>query len=125
MSNLKPFNLEAAKAGVTVVTGSGLEAEIIKFDIKTDWYTVCAIVTRSDGTQTVQTFTERGELFVDENDDEGNNLFMKSTTHTGWINIYRSGITPCTRNNIYSSYEAAFISRDKDCIDTIEIEWED
>lgn len=124
MSNLKPFNLEAAKAGAAVVTKSGLDAEIIKFDMKTEYYTMCVVVTSKYGEEVVQSYTSEGYLYAGVYDHE-DNLFMKSTTHTGWINIYRSGVTPCTRNNIYSSYEAAFISRDKDCIDTIEIEWED
>lgn len=127
LKNLKPFNLEAAKAGAKVITGEGLDVEIIKFDILTSVYTICAIVQLDENTEVVRTYTESGHLYDEDDQEDGvteDNLFMKPTKHTGWINIYSNGCGATTKNNIYCSYNGAFANRSQNCVDTIKIEWE-
>lgn len=50
--NLKPFDLEAAKAGKPVCTRDGRKARIICFDLKNDEYPIVAAV-ENDSSETL------------------------------------------------------------------------
>ena len=116
--NMKPFDLEAAKAGKPVCTRDGRKARIICFDRK-DVRPIIALIKSAD------------------NDDEGVyyyyadglnlnsypsvfDLMMLSEKKEGWVNIYDDMI-------IYESKEEAKIgiATERNYIATTKVEWEE
>ena len=116
--NMKPFDLEAAKAGKPVCTRDGRKARIICFDRK-DVRPIIALIKSAD------------------NDDEGVyyyyadglnlnsypsvfDLMMLSEKKEGWVNIYDDMV-------IYESKEEAKIgiATERNYIATTKVEWEE
>lgn len=83
---MKEFDLEAAKAGAKVCTRDGRPARIVCFDAKSK-YPILALIMRGDGKESPYTYTIDGH-FRDVADFPSD-LFMSSTKHEGWVNIYR------------------------------------
>lgn len=131
-SNLKPFNLEEAKAGKLVCTRDGRKARIICFDRvtnSTNEYTgpLIVLVTNLNGDEKPFCYTENGNLAGDEYDNHKWDLMMLSEKKSGWANIVKgSDGCPHMGRGIFQSKEVAedaikaFSSK---LIDTIEIEW--
>ena len=124
---LKPFDLEAAKAGKPVCTRDGRKARIICFD--RDWDThIVALVTGPLG-ESVHYYLSNGKAgFYKQNDED---LMMLPEKKEGWVNVYRDcdGVNITKDDNIYSSKEAAMasaqvIDRDNYVATTI-INWEE
>ena len=59
--NLKPFDLEAAKAGKPVYTRDGRKARIICFDLKNEQYPIVAAI-GNDSSETLLCYTLNGEI---------------------------------------------------------------
>ena len=59
--NLKPFDLEAAKAGKPACTRDGRKARIICFDLKNEEYPIVAAV-GNDSSETLFSYTTNGEI---------------------------------------------------------------
>ena len=114
---MKPFNLEAAKAGKPVCTRDGRKARIICFDKKKDIYPLIALVTDKDGYEIITSYKADGVHPTIPNDD----LMMLPEKKGGWINIYKEGVD----QYIYTNEKAALSRRGSDCIATIKIEWEE
>ena len=114
--NLKPFALEAAKAGKPVYTRDGHKARIICFD-KNNLLPIVALVTGEDGLETVFQYYSNGQTheYVEHPED----LMMLIEKKEGWVNLYKS--------SAYSTKEEAMKYRNKhnDYIDTIKISWEE
>ena len=87
--NLKPFNLEAAKAGKPVCTRDGRKARIICFDRKGNT-PIVALIERVDGIENLQCFYNDGKCFNDSTSDI--DLMMLPERKEGWIVIRRSDI---------------------------------
>ena len=81
--NLKPFDLEAAKAGKTVCTRDGRKARIICFDRDWDMHIV-ALVSDPLG-ESVHYYLSNGKVDFDKQNDE--DLMMLPEKKEGWINI--------------------------------------
>ena len=114
--NLKPFDLEAAKAGKPVCTRDGSKARIVCFDRK-DNAPIIALIERVDGIEILQCYHNDGKCFHDETSN--NDLMMLPEKKEGWVNLYKSSVR--------STKEEAMKYRNKcnDYIDTIKIEWEE
>ena len=118
---LKPFNLEAAKAGKPVCTRDGRKVRILCYDLKEAEYPiVAAIETRDCSAEYVLAYDKNGR-FVLPNEDK-NDLMMLPEKKEGWVNIYRS--------QIYDTLERAKEAYKRTCNDdnylqTIKIEWEE
>ena len=112
-SNLKPFDLKAAKAGKPVCTRDGRKARIICFDKKGGTPIVGLI--QEDGFETVATFNESGLCLI----NGAYNLMMLPEKKEGWVNIYKE--------RVYKSKEEAVKNKYDGCtyIDTIKVEWEE
>lgn len=86
-SNLKPFNLEAAKAGKPVCTRDGKPVRIISFDRKRllgeQNYPIVALITEDSDTELVYGYTENGLSIANECSDE--DLMMLPEKKEGWI----------------------------------------
>lgn len=67
---LVPFDIERAKNGAEVVTVGNLNVEILRYDIRDDYFPILAVVTNSDDTQSVFTYGIRGNMFIDKRNDK-------------------------------------------------------
>ena len=121
--NLRPFDLEAAKAGKPVYTRDGRKVRIICFDVKCDKPIVALIYDYNK--ETVLQYLENGRFFVDQIDKY--DLMMLPQKKEGWVNIYGEEKERYCSNVIYSSKEEALnISKQlEEHITTIKIEWEE
>lgn len=120
-SNLKPFDLEAAKAGKPVCTRDGRKARIICFDAKCNKPIVALIYDYNK--ETVLQYLENGRFFVDQIDKY--DLMMLPQKKEGWVNIYKDfEDTVCC---IYSTEKEALEEKEteEDYITTVKIEWEE
>lgn len=115
-SNLKPFNLEAAKEGNPVCTRDGRKVRIICFD--RDWDTnIVALVAGPLGEE-VHYYWSNGKVDYDEQNDD--DLMMLPEKKEGWVNVYSNCL-----GGPYESKENALKQKMKDCIDTVKVCWEE
>ena len=121
-SNLKPFDLEAAKAGKPVCTRNGQEVRIICFDAKLENYSIVALVKEKGSTQEyLHTYTNEGRIYY-KNPTHSLDLVMPLKKKTGWVNIFVNG--EYTVSNIYTTEQSAKINAIiSKAVDTIQIEW--
>ena len=118
--NLKPFDLEAAKAGKPVCTRDGRKARIICFDLKNDEYPIVAAV-GNDSSETLFSYTTNGEIADGIESDK--DLMMLPEKKEGWVNVYKGGLLD---TKSYPTKKEAF---DKACpegyVDTVKVCWEE
>ena len=116
--DLKPFDLEKAKAGKLVCTRDGRKARIICFDKKNDYYPIIALV-ETEGKECIFQYTSNGEYLEGNENNSHSNLVMLPEKKEGWTNLFKS--------STYSTKEEAMKYRNKcnDYIDTIKISWEE
>lgn len=121
--SLKPFDLEAAKAGKPVCTRDGRKARIICFDAKCNKPIVALIYDCNK--ETVLQYLENGRFFVDQIDKY--DLMMFPQKKEGWINIYTSYDGIETGISVYETKEIAKKGVDNSVsyLGTIKIEWEE
>ena len=87
--NLKPFDLNSAKAGKLVYTRDGRKARIICFDLQSIEKTpIVAAVQVTDKQEVISHYYEDGRQFVDGISEL--DLMMLPEKKEGWINIYRN-----------------------------------
>lgn len=122
---LKPFNLEAAKAGKPVCTRDGRPARIIAYDLKGGFHKLVVLVQDHESYEDIYTYTESGEYMKDYK----NPLDLFMAPYEGYINIYKYGPDSEMETSmvIYPSYEAAREKRikGKTYVTTIKITWEE
>lgn len=131
--NLKPFDLEAAKAGKPVCTRDGRKARIICFDAKCI-KPIVALIQGSDNSEQIEYYTENG-VFSNGGTGKNRDLMILLEKKEGWINIYNRNTISTSKENCYimtgvsvfKTKESAISYKDKDkeYIDTIKIEWEE
>ena len=135
--NLKPFDLEAAKAGMTVCTRDGRKARIICFDrINGDYYKIVACVTAFDGDFEEVLFYGIDGYIVDSQNPKDEDLMMLPGKKEGWVNVYDADTTfRFVEGMVYNTKDEA-IQRAKEevtngqrekneYVDTIKISWEE
>lgn len=127
--NLKPFDLEAAKAGKPVCTRDGRNARIICWDKKGN-YPIVALIQDADNSEHIEYYTENG-IFSNGGNEKNRDLMMFTRKKEGWVNVYKShergntisfivaSIYP-TKEEAKKSYVVEF-----DYVDTVKIEWEE
>lgn len=117
---MKPFNLEAAKAGAPVQTRCGEKARIICFDRKRDFPIVALI---GDG-EFVECRAVDGACYSDGRENS-RDLVMAPTKREGWINVYSNNC----RGYIYPDEKTAKknidILNQTNLVATAKIEWEE
>ena len=128
--NLKPFDLEAAKAGKPVCTRDGRKARIICFDrISDNDYKIVACVTVFDGDFEEVLFYGIDGYIVDSQNPKDEDLMMLPEKKEGWINICRNLNTNKTEldtKDIYSTKEEALQNLSSmTYVTTVKIEWEE
>lgn len=126
---LKPFNLEAAKAGKPVYTRDGRKARIVCFD-RIDAKPILALVPSTDGKgEDVFDYFINGKRIASALESDLD-LMLLVKKKEGWINI-----SNCPDNG-YSNYDSGVIvfktkeeavnfTNNKDYIDTVKVTWEE
>lgn len=129
MKKMKPFNLEAAKAGKPVCTRDGRKVRIICFDrIYTSGYrplSIVALVLLSNGQESIYMYYNNGRYDPEKISDL--DLMMLCEKKEGWVNVYYNK-SQCLYyfSAAYKTKEEALDTQLKtDCIDTIKVEWEE
>lgn len=125
IKNLKPFDLEAAKAGKPVRTKDGRDVRIICFDCKDETFPIVALVSPSSVREEVISYDEAGYSTTREPDDI---LVMIPEKKEGWINIYhdKEDNIYTDENVFHSEYDAIKLCSHDGCkVDTVKIEWEE
>ena len=128
--NLKPFDLEAAKAGKPVCTRDGRKARIICFDKKDEdnIYPIVCLV--QDGeTESLGIFMKDGHSLVGV-EETPSDLMMLPEKHEGWVNVFNHGNNDTYVGNfIFPTEELAkeALSRMDGVkyIATVKIQWEE
>lgn len=121
--SLKPFDLEAAKAGKPVCTRDGRNARIICWDKKGN-YPIVALIQDADNSEHIEYYTENG-IFSNGGNEKNRDLMMFTRKKEGWLNIYKDfEDTVCC---VYPTEKEALEDgeTEKDYITTIKIEWEE
>ena len=124
--NLKPFDLQKAKAGKPVCTRDGHKARIICFDYngETGYYPIVALVHYNKGNKCYErvlkyTYDGMFNIYGDCQHDE--DLMMLPEKKEGWVNVYKGGLLD---TKSYNTRKEAF---DKACprdyVDTVNISW--
>ena len=135
-NRLKPFNLEAAKAGKPVCTRDGRKARIICFDAKRkDRKNIMALIPSKEypGFEDLVAYPNNGNYHGGHEND--GDLMMLPEKKEGWVNIYNRNRPRTSSENCYimtgvSVFETkegaiSYIDKDKEYIDTVKIEWEE
>ena len=124
--NLKPFNLEKAKAGKPVCTRDGCKVRIICFDLK-NIAPIVGLVTRLDGKESIYAFYEDGRVSCQK--ERVDDLMMLPEKKEGWVNIVRGndGKSYMGRGIFQSKEEAENTIKafSDNLIDTVKINWEE
>lgn len=124
-SNLKPFDLEAAKAGKPVCTRDGRKARIICYDRQSDHgFPLVALVENpgAEKDEDVRCYRLNGVTA-----DPAYNLMMLPEKKEGWVNVYRKEQNRYVKG-IFPSREIALnsiLEKSREYIDTIKITWEE
>ena len=106
MTNYKPFNLEAAKAGAKVQTRDGRPVRIVCWDVKDEDRPIIGLVCdRTDSKQEhAWYYRKNGRIYQDIVSDY--DLFMAPTTRTVWRVIYRDADNNAAQRDFESSNDA-------------------
>lgn len=128
-TQMKPFDLEAAKAGKPVCTRDGRKARIVCFD-RVDAKPILALVASTDGKgEDVFDYFVSGKRIASALESDLD-LVMPPEKKEGWVNI-----SNCPDNG-YSNYDSGVIvfktkeeainfTNNKDYIDTVKVTWEE
>lgn len=121
MQKMKPFDLEAAKAGKPVCTRDGRKARIICFDtINKGNYPIIALL-EDKGSEAIFYYNKDGKCNVGTELD----LMMLPEKKEGWVNVYNSLGVITFSHNPYDTKEEAMKDKGKYYVDTVKIEWEE
>lgn len=121
--NLKPFDLEAAKAGKPVCTRDGRRARIICWDKKGN-YPIVALIQDNENSEHIEYYTENG-IFSNGGNEKNRDLMMLPQKKEGWVNVYNSLGVITFSHNPFDTKEEAMKDKGKYYVDTVKIEWEE
>ena len=126
--NLKPFDIQKAKAGKPVCTRDGRKARIICFDAKKiDEKNIIALVPSKycPGFEDLIAYPNNGNYYRGHESD--GDLMMLPEKKEMWINIYKSTTNYIPGGSLYDTEEAAKAGADMaddDYIITTKVSWE-
>ena len=117
---MKPFDLEAALRGEAVITRDGREVTELYY-FKTN-HSTAKLAVVIDGAIRWYDDLGKSRILGHEHFD----LFMKSKTHKGWINIYsNSNKDGFLYKGVYPTESDATSWASSDCTARIQVEWEE
>ena len=117
---MKPFDLEAAKAGAPVVTRNGKKARIICFDLNNGEYVLVVAITPGNGREEIVLMKKDGRYSIIF-DESTHDLFMAPVKKEGWLNIYPKSIS----SDIYPTRELADLRAQQSRVACVRVEWEE
>ena len=128
--NLKPFDLEAAKAGKPVCTRDGRKARIICHDRQSDHgFPIVALVENAgaEKDEDVHFYRVNGTAATAE---RAQDLVMATEHHVGYINVYSHPESKSYwAGNVFDTKEDAYENirpiSDAVVVATVKIEWEE
>lgn len=124
---LKPFNLEAAKAGKPVCTRDGRLVRIVCWDSKQVGYPIIGLIKDEMCGELPARYTKQGESIPGISTDD--DLFMAPEKKEGWINLYKDlpYLHTIVDFEVYDTEQEAKDNIDEkdQYITTIKIEWEE
>lgn len=125
--NLKPFDLEAAKAGKPVCTRDGRKARIICLD-SNGGRPIVALVTECDDEEEIPYKYHCDGFYNCQSIPSDNDLMMLPEKKEGWVNVAKEplGDDEVVLGYIFNSYEDAVRSgkANERYVATVRIEWE-
>lgn len=119
--NLKPFDLEAAKAGKPVCTRDGRKARIICFDLNNKNFPIVAII-NCDTEENAYQYDIDG---VCDEHDNNLNLMMSPEKKEGWVNLCKNNYGDTLAVGVFPNREEAVSNCPPSYLGTIKIEWEE
>lgn len=129
---MKPFNLDAAKAGKPVCTRDGRKARIICFDRRFlyEGQDYCIVALINEGCYNEAVYSYANDGLYTPGKINNNDLMMLPEKKEGWINIYPKSNSTNKRlaetgTDVYPTKESAVNNALHDCVATIPIEWEE
>ena len=117
---MKPFDLEAAKAGAPVVTRDGKKARIICSDLNNGEYDLIALVAHYSGREEIVSTKKDGRR-LPNSERSTYDLFMASVKKEGWLNIYPKNCS----SDIHPTRELADLSAQQSRVACVKVEWEE
>lgn len=121
--SLKPFDLEAAKAGKPVCTRDGRKVRIICWDKKGN-YPIVALIQDNENSEHIEYYTENG-IFSNGGNDKNRDLMMLPEKKDGWINLCKNNYGDTLAVGVFPSREEAVSNCPPSYLGTIKIEWEE
>lgn len=123
---MKPFDLEAAKAGAPVVQRCGHPARIVDCNLKNEEYPLAVIYTDDMGVEHLTEYSVEGKYYKHPSDD-CRDLLMAPVKKEAWVNINRNRHSPigASAGGAYGSREEADQNAVKDRIACIRVDWEE
>ena len=112
---LKPFSLEAAKAGKPVCTRDGRKARIICFDAKGDYPIIALIDNTTKETDIHYTLSGIAHVYTESDYD----LMMLPEKKEGWVNVYKERCYETKEEALKNKYDG------ETYVDTVKIVWEE
>lgn len=119
--NLKPFDLEAAKAGKPVCTRDGRKARIICFDLNNKNFPIVAII-NCDTEENAYQYDIDG---VCDEHDNNLNLMMSPEKKEGWVNLCKNNYGDTLAVGVFPNREEAVSNCPPSYLCTIKIELEE
>lgn len=120
--NLRPFDLEAAKAGKPVCTKDGRKARIICFD--RNWeYPIVALIECENGEEMISACDKDGKARIYET--QGTDLMMLPEKKEGWVNLCKNNSGDTLAVGVFPNREEAVSNCPPSYLCTIKIEWEE
>lgn len=121
MQKMKPFDLEAAKAGKPVCTRDGRKARIICFDtINKGNYPIIALL-EDKGSEAIFYYNKDGKCNVGTELD----LMMLPEKKEGWVNLCKNNSGDTLAVGVFPNREEAVSNCPPSYLGTIKIEWEE
>ena len=123
---MKPFDLEAAKAGAPVIQRCGRPARIVDFNLKNGEYPLAVVYTDGYNDEHVTEFSTRGEYYRGTTEDE-RDLMMAPVKKTGWLNVYPAidGRNVYPTSSLYETQAEADLAAGAHRLRCLPVEWED
>ena len=131
--NLKPFDIHKAREGKPVCTRDGRKARIICFD-SNGGRPIVALVTECDDEEETPYKYHCDGSYNCQSIPSDNDLMMLPEKKEGWVNIYKSDNGTYYTGAIFYEKNDALVNTaeieittgiPRDCIDTINISWEE
>ena len=123
---MKLFSLKEYYKNPTqkVVTRDGRKAKIICTDVEDDRFPIVALVLNEDGSAHSFGYTKYG-LWSD-NGESSLDLFFEPIKKEGWVNIYNFEENRIGTGDVYLNKEETIRNiRNRKCIATVKVEWEE